>query len=98
MSLRGGKKAKLQNDRLQRLSQESQDSKASSQNSQNSKIKTKNFSKEETAALYRCTEKFHAIINKNSNKESDKAARQRAWTSIKNSFDQYCKSQGIHVS
>lgn len=107
MAARGRKKSTASNIQIQRLSQDSQDSQGtqnsndtllSSQNSQNSKIKTKNYSQAEQEALSRCTEKFHAIISKNSNHDKDKAEKQRAWENIKISFDNYCKSEGIYVS
>lgn len=75
---------------------DSNDTFASSQNSQNSR--SKNYSAEESAALIRCAEKFYDIITKNSSRDKDKQIKQRAWESIKKSFDQYCKSQGIYVS
>lgn len=90
--------------RLARLSQDSQytedsnDTVLSSQNSQKSKSKGKNYSREEQAALIRCTEKFHGIISKNSSQDKDVAQKQLAWKRIKTSFDEYCKSQGIYVS
>lgn len=106
MSAKGSKKtaSQLKDQRLQRLSQESQasqdstDSLLSSQASQNSKGRAKNYSREESEALARCTEKFHTIISKNSSHDKDIAQKERAWENIKSSFDDYCKSQGIYVS
>lgn len=110
MASNAKKVQQLKNQRLQRLSQESQNSQDSidTQNSQNGKLKAKeeaialeeakNYSKEEAIALERCTERFHAVISKNSNHDKDKEEKQRAWESIKISFDEYCKSQGIYVS
>lgn len=69
----------------------------SSQDSQN-KSRSKNYSAEESAALIRCSEKFHAIISKNSSRDKDKNEKQQAWEKIKSEFDQYCKSEGIYVS
>lgn len=80
--------------------EDSNDTFASSQNSQDSqsgKLRAKNYSAEESAALIRCSEKYYAIISKNSNRDKDKKEKQQAWQKIKNEFDQYCKSQGIYV-
>lgn len=55
--------------------------------------KQKNFHRSE-----KCTEKYRAIIDINSNRDKDKQQKQLAWESVKNDFDQYCKSQGLYVS
>lgn len=68
------------------------------QNSQSGKLKAKNYSAEESAALIRCSAKYHTIISKNTNRDKDKQEKQQAWEKIKSEFDQYCKSQGIYVS
>lgn len=92
--------SQVEDQRLARLSQDSQDTQDSISNeTQNSqKIKGKNYSREEQEALLRCSEKFHAIISKNSSHDKVTAQKQRAWENIKISFDEYCKSQGIYVS
>lgn len=38
----------------------------------------KNYSSDECAALIKCSERFHGIINKNSNNEKDKKDKERA--------------------
>lgn len=94
----------IQDQRLARLSQDSQDTQdsndtlLSSKNSQKSRNKGKNYSRDEQTALLRCTEEFHEIISKNSSHDKDVAQKQLAWEKIKESFDEYCKSQGIYVS
>lgn len=75
---------------------ESNDTIIGSQDSQ--KLRAKNYSAEESAALIRCSEKYHAIISKNSNRDKDKKEKNQAWEKIKKDFDTYCKSQGIYVS
>lgn len=80
---------------VQSQQDESNDTLASSQNSQDSqigKLRAKNYSAEESAALIRCSEKYHANISK------DKTEKKVSWEKIKSEFDQYCKSQGIYVS
>lgn len=77
---------------------ESNDTFASSQGSQSGKLRSKNYTVEESLALGRCTEKYHEIINKNTSSDKDKQAKIQAWQNIKKEFDQYCKSQGIYVS
>lgn len=68
------------------------------ENSQNSKTRSKNYSADESAALIKCCDKYHAIISKNSNRDKDKKEKQLAWHKIKSDFDQYCQFQGIIVS
>lgn len=68
------------------------------ENSQNSKSRSKNYSADESAALIKCCDVFHAIINKNSNHDKDKKQKEAAWQQIKSNFIEYCKSQGIYVS
>lgn len=83
------------------LQDESRDTFVSSQGSQDSqsgKLRAKNYSAEESGALIRCTEKYHAIISKNSNRDKDKIEKNQAWEKIRNEFNQYCKSQGFYVS
>lgn len=69
-----------------------------SQNSQNSKLRSKNYSADESAALITCCERYHSIISKNSNRDKDKLEKKHAWEKIKKDFDKYCHCQGIHVS
>lgn len=71
---------------------------ASSQNSQGQKLRARNYTAEESEALIRCSEKYHAIISKNTGRDKDKKEKIQAWNKIKSDFDQYCQSQGIYVS
>lgn len=103
MSTRGRRSSVAKKIKPPRNSQE--DSNQPFENSQNSqdsvnnkRVKSKNYSADESAAIIKCTEKLHSIININSNRDKDKQEKQLAWKGIKNDFDQYCKSQGFYVS
>lgn len=41
---------------------------------------------------------MHIIINKNSNSETDKKLKTKAWNSIKKTFDTQCRVDGVYVS
>lgn len=64
----------------------------------NTKSRSKNFTEAESSALLSACDKFYNIINKNSNRDCDKKAKNNAWLRIKSGFDQYCKSEGVYVS
>lgn len=61
------------------------------------KTRSKNFSEEESRVLLSACDRHHNIINKNSNRSTDKLAKVKAWAQIKNGFDNYCRTQGIYV-
>lgn len=80
-------------------------SSGSSPRSQNSQLsqksqrkRSKNYSKDESEALMRICQGYHAIISKNSNRDADIKAKAEAWRSIKTDYDDHFKSQGIQVS
>lgn len=62
------------------------------------KTRSKNFSEEESKVLLSACDKFHSVINKNSNRDVDKIAKVKAWEKIKQGFDNYCRAEGIYVS
>lgn len=62
------------------------------------KTRSKNFTQNEVDVLLSACDKFHEIINKNSNRDKDKVAKTNAWQKIKTGFDNYCKAQGFYVS
>lgn len=62
------------------------------------KSRSKNFSESENKVLISACDKFHDIINKNSNRDVDKVAKVKAWNKIKEGFDCYCQAEGIFVS
>lgn len=66
--------------------------------SKNTKSRSKNFSEDENQVLISACDKFHDIINKNSNRDVDKTAKVNAWKKIKCGFDRYCQAEGIFVS
>ena len=67
-------------------------------NSKTGKTRAKNYSADESAALVKVCDKFHAIISTNTHTDKDKQEKQEAWRKIKSDFDQYCQTQGIPVS
>lgn len=62
------------------------------------KVRSKNFTEPENEVLLSACDKFHSIINKNTNRDVDKTEKSNAWKKIKQGFDNYCKVQGIYVS
>lgn len=62
------------------------------------KQRSKNFTDAENKVLLSACDKFHEVINKNSSRAVDKAAKVKAWQSIQRGHTNYCKTQGIFVS
>lgn len=64
----------------------------------NAKTRSKNFCSFENESLLKTCDKFHTIINKNSNRTADIKQKTTAWITIKREFDLHCKSNGLFVS
>lgn len=62
------------------------------------KSRCKNFTENENNVLISACDKFHDVINKNSNRDADKAAKVNAWGKIKLGFDRYLQTEGLYVS
>lgn len=62
------------------------------------KIRGKNFSLFENETLLKSCDKFHSVINKNSNRAVDIKKKEMAWKLIKTEFDLLCKANGNFVS
>lgn len=60
--------------------------------------RTKNYSAIECEHILRTCDKFHNILNKNSNRDADKKQKQNTWQTIKSEFDERCKADGCFVS
>lgn len=71
---------------------------ASSQKSNSSNTRSKKYTTNECEVLMKLCEKFHAVINKNSNRDEDKKQKTKAWETIKKGFDFCCKADGMFVS
>lgn len=80
--------------RSKRLQTETSDAVGTQEN----KTRSKNFTEAECKMLISACDKFHEVINKNSNRDSDKAAKNDAWHKIKMCFGGYCKAEAIFVS
>lgn len=63
-----------------------------------SRIRAKKYTQNECDTLLRTCNRFHTIINMNSNRDSDRIKKENAWKNIKRQFDQRCKADGIYVS
>ena len=59
--------------------------------------RAKKNTKDETEALVRICNQYHAVINKNSNTDADRKAKAATWITIKENFNAYCQSEGIYV-
>lgn len=70
----------------------------SSQNTTVSKTRSKNFTEEECKVIVSTCGKHFDIINKNSNRDVDKKAKDQAWKKIQREFHAYCHTNGIFVS
>lgn len=82
----------------QNIQDDSTEGIANSQSSEKNKLRSKNYSADESAALIKCCEKYHSIISKNSNRDKERHEKNQAWEKIKTDFDEYCRCQGIRVS
>lgn len=60
--------------------------------------RTKNYTAIECEHILKTCDKFHNIINKNSNRDSDKKTKEKTWQTIKIEFDERCKADGCFVS
>lgn len=69
-----------------------------SQNATNSKLRSKNFTEEECKVIVSTCGKYFDVINKNSNREADKKAKDQAWAKIEQEFNAYCHAHAIFVS
>lgn len=59
--------------------------------------RAKKYTTAESEALLKICNEFHGIINKNSNRDADRKNKDKAWATIKRTFDTTCKSQAIFV-
>lgn len=81
--------------KLNIVSQVLEDSQQSIVSRASQRNRAKKYSKAETDTLLKICAGFHGIINKNSNSDADRKIKTKAWEKIKQSFDSYCRSQGI---
>lgn len=60
--------------------------------------RAKKYTSHECDMLLNVCNKYHAILNINSNRDTDRQKKEATWKKVKKEFDLRCKSDGIYVS
>lgn len=60
--------------------------------------RAKKYTQLECDTLLRTCNHFHAILNMNSSRDSDRTKKVNTWKTIKRQFDERCRTEGIFVS